>query len=62
MRIAKWSELPDRDAATSAIDKIFFAASATQTFADDATRAAFRERWLGRYFTHDPQRVFVAIA
>ena len=62
MRIAKWSELPDRDAATTAIDKIFFAASATQTFADDATRAAFRERWLGRYFTHDPQRVFVAIA
>jgi len=44
------------------LDAIFFASSATQTFADDAARAAFRERWLGRFLAHDPQHAFLAIA
>lgn len=44
------------------IDRIFFEASGTKAFADDATRAAFRERWLGRYLTHDPQWFYVALA
>ena len=31
------------------LDAIFFEASGTKSFASDAVRAAFRERWLGRY-------------
>jgi ribosomal protein S18 acetylase RimI-like enzyme len=43
------------------IDAIFFESSGTKTFADEATRAAFRERWLGRYLAHDPQWAYVAL-
>jgi GNAT superfamily N-acetyltransferase len=43
------------------LDAIFFGASATQTFADAGARAAFRDRWLGRYLTHDPHHAFLAI-
>jgi GNAT superfamily N-acetyltransferase len=42
------------------LDAVFFAASNTQTFADAAERARFRERWLGRYLTHDSQWAYVA--
>jgi len=42
------------------VDAIFFAASATQSFASAAARAAFRERWLGRYLQHVPAGAFVA--
>ncbi len=44
-----------------AIDQIFFSSSATQTFANAAERAAFRERWLGRYLQFDAAHAFVAI-
>lgn len=43
------------------LDAIFFAASATQVFAGPASRAAFRERWLGRYLVVDAAHAFVAI-
>ncbi len=43
------------------MEGIFFAASATQSFADAATRAAFRERWLGRFLAHYPEGTFVAV-
>ena len=43
------------------IDRVFFEASNTKEFADDAARAAFRERWLGRYLTHDPAWAYVAL-
>ena len=62
VHIARWLELPDPVAARGEIERIFFAASGTQTFASDEVRAAFRERWLGRYFDHDPALVYVAVA
>jgi ribosomal protein S18 acetylase RimI-like enzyme len=43
------------------IDAIFFASSRTRTFADEAARSAFRERWLGRYLTNDPKFAFLAL-
>ncbi len=59
--IVRWGDMPDRAAITAAITAIFFETSATQSFADEATRAAFKERWLGRYLTHDGQHVLVAV-
>ncbi len=44
------------------IDAIFFEASNTKSFESDAARAAFRERWLGRYLRHDPQFAYLAFA
>ncbi len=43
------------------LDGIFFQASGTQSFESDAARAAFRERWLGRYLEHDAQHAFLAL-
>jgi GNAT superfamily N-acetyltransferase len=43
------------------LDPIFFEASATKSFADEVARAAFRERWLGRYLERWPELAFVAI-
>lgn len=48
--------------ALTAVSRIFFAASGVQTFSDDAAKAAFRQRWLGRYLDHDVAHVYVAIA
>jgi GNAT superfamily N-acetyltransferase len=42
------------------IETIFFASSNIQQFANDAERAVFRERWLGRYLDRWPEHVFVA--
>jgi len=44
------------------IETIFFVSSNVQQFADDAERAAFRERWLGRYLDRWPEHLFIAIA
>ena len=43
------------------LDAIFFASSNTTSFASDEARALFRERWLGRYLTYDPQWTYVAM-
>jgi len=59
--IRRWTEIPDRDRLTPELDAIFFEASATKSFAGEAEREAFRERWLGRYLTHDPQWAYLAI-
>jgi GNAT superfamily N-acetyltransferase len=45
----------------SQIDAIFFEASATRSFASEAARQAFRERWLGRFLCCDPDETFLAI-
>ena len=50
---------PDR--IESALDAVFFEASATASFASDAARAAFRWRWLGRYLEQTPGSAFVAL-
>jgi GNAT superfamily N-acetyltransferase len=43
------------------LDQIFFEASNVKSFAGDLERAAFRERWLGRYLNRDPQLAFIAL-
>jgi GNAT superfamily N-acetyltransferase len=52
--------LPARASEVRGIETIFFASSNVQQFDDAAERAAFRERWLGRYLDHWPEHVFVA--
>lgn len=47
--------------AAAAIEAVFFASSNTKSFADEAARAAFRERWLGRYLLLFPDCCFVAV-
>lgn len=44
------------------IDRIFFESSNTKSFASEAARIAFHERWLGRYLTHDPELAYLAQA
>lgn len=43
------------------LDRVFFESSATRDFADNRERAAFRERWLGRYLIHFAGDAFVAL-
>jgi GNAT superfamily N-acetyltransferase len=58
--IHRLTEIADRDSLTPALDAIFFEASATRSFASDTERAAFRERWLGRYLSAEPQWAYIA--
>ena len=44
--ISRWADVPDKGRLIPAIDTIFFEASNTKSFASEAERAAFRERWL----------------
>ena len=60
-RILRLGDLVQQPRALAAIDEIFFASSATQVFADEDARAAFRERWLGRHLVHHPGESFVAV-
>ena len=43
------------------LDAVFFSSGNTRTFGTPADRAAFRERWLGRYLRVDRAHVFLAI-
>jgi GNAT superfamily N-acetyltransferase len=52
--LADWRDLAD------GLDPIFFDASLTKSFADEAARAAFRERWLGRFLDLWPDLAHVA--
>ncbi len=55
-------ETLDADARLSAgLDAVFFAASNTKSFAGEAARSAFRQRWLGRYLQADPRWAYVAL-
>ena len=58
--VKRMTDLADLPTLMPAVDSIFFAASATQTFPSEAARAAFRERWLGRYLAVFPDCVFLA--
>lgn len=60
--IRRWVEIEDRARLGPEIDAIFFEASATKSFASEAERAAFRERWLGRYLVLYPEHAFIALA
>ena len=48
-------------AVDQAIDEVFFQSSGTQAFASEAARAAFRQRWLGRYLRGAAEHTFVAM-
>lgn len=47
--ISRLTGVPDWRQRAAELDPIFFEASATRSFVDATVRAAFRERWLGRY-------------
>ena len=53
IRLVRFSDLAHTAELAAGIDAVFFEASNTKTFASDAERAAFRDRWLGRYLAHD---------
>ncbi len=53
--------LENKPAVLRGIDSVFFESSNTQSFASDAARTDFRERWLGRYLAHDPKWAYVAL-
>lgn len=59
--IEPYAAIAGSPSAIRALDGIFFASSNTQSFSDAAARAAFRERWLGRYLANDPRSCFVAL-
>ncbi|MGQ0458035.1 MAG: GNAT family N-acetyltransferase [Hyphomicrobium sp.] len=58
--IRRYSDLQPSAALDAGLDAVFFEASNTKSFAGDSERAAFRERWLGRYLTHDAPFAYVA--
>lgn len=61
IHVTKLADLaPDRRP-IDRIERIFFDASTTRDFPDGWARAAFRERWLGRYLEHDLEHAFVAL-
>ena len=43
------------------IDRIFFSSSSVTSFSGPSERAAFRERWLGRYLVCDADNTLVAV-
>ena len=59
--IARLTDVPDWRHRLVELDPIFFEASATRSFADPVARAAFRERWLGRYLEHFANLAHVAV-
>lgn len=60
--ISRWADLEDQARLLAEVDAIFFEASGTKVFAGAADRAAFRERWLGRYLAHESDWAYVALA
>ena len=60
--IRRYLEVGPSPALDAGLDAIFFESSNVKSFANDAARAQFRERWLGRYLVHDPKWAFVAVS
>ncbi len=56
------SEIANLEAIGADLDAIFYESSLTKTFPNDAVRAAFRERWLGRYLDAAPRLFHLALA
>jgi GNAT superfamily N-acetyltransferase len=61
IEIRRFADVQATPGVVSGIDDVFFQSSNTQSFADAAARAAFRERWLGRYLINDPGWAYVAV-
>ena len=60
-RIVPYAQVPPSPRLASALDAIFFEASATTAFASAEARTAFRRRWLDRYLEAAPDQAFVAL-
>ncbi len=58
--ISRYVDVAQTPELEKALDAIFFESSNTKSFDSDETRAAFCDRWLGRYLRHDPTFAFVA--
>lgn len=54
--------LVTQEAIGPALDAIFFEASGTKHFDSEGERAAFRERWLGRYLVADRRWFLLALS
>lgn len=61
-RLARLADLAPDPRHRARITDIFYRASGTRAFASAQMKAVFEERWLGRYLTHDPDLVFVALS
>lgn len=61
MRIVLMKDLPDWPSQLPRVEDIFFTSSTVQQFTDDAHRARFKARWLGRYLDNFPESFFVAV-
>lgn len=59
--IEPWRAAPRSERDLADLNQVFFASSAVQQFSGPAERAAFRERWLGRYLLVDAAHAFVAV-
>lgn len=60
-RIERYALRPRSADLLGEIDGIFFAASATKSFANPGEREAFRVRWLGRYLERYPEWAYLAL-
>jgi GNAT superfamily N-acetyltransferase len=64
VEICRWDSIAsgaERARLLSDLDQVFFSSSARQSFDSAEERAAFRERWLGRYLLHFPKHALVAL-
>lgn len=59
--IRRWPEVAADSRYHQEIDAVFFSSSAVTSFTSESERAAFRERWLGRYLEHYPEWALVAL-
>jgi GNAT superfamily N-acetyltransferase len=60
--IRRLTELPGWRGRLAELDPIFFESSLTKSFADQAARSAFHERWLGRFLARWPELAHVALS
>jgi ribosomal protein S18 acetylase RimI-like enzyme len=59
--VRRWTDIDLSASLLDQLDSIFFEASNTKTFPSEEARAAFRERWFGRYLSQHPQWAYVAV-
>lgn len=60
--VRRWQDVRHGEQLIGQLDAIFFEASNTKSFPSEEARAAFRERWFGRYLRDHPRWAYVAQA
>lgn len=60
--VRRWRDVRHADDLIRQLDAIFFEASNTKSFPSEEARAAFRERWFGRYLKDYPKWAYIAEA